>query len=60
MINIDALRLLVPPNGDGSVTLRTARFLELLDELQHARELLDAVGPKVAELALRQEKRRRP
>jgi hypothetical protein len=37
MIDLDALALLAPPHGEGTVALRTALFLELLAELRQLR-----------------------
>jgi hypothetical protein len=39
-LDLAALRLLAPPTGDGSVTIRTELYLRLLDELQRLRDLV--------------------
>jgi hypothetical protein len=47
-VDLAALRLLAPPSGDGSVTLRTALFLQLLDEVERLRAILDGIDEDLA------------
>lgn len=58
MIDLDALALLAPPHGEGTVALRTSLFLDLLTEVRVLREtLLRDVNDPPASSALTAEDR---